>query len=294
MSILAVKVFSTVFPVFFLLGLGWVFGRFKKIDLTTLTDVVVYVGSPCLAFAALSKSVLPPKTFGLIFLAGFDIILGMWVLAAVFLRFFRDDVKGLYLPIMFPNAGNMSMPLCLFAFGQEGLALAVIIFSVNALTHYTLGIAIISRGSENSREALKLPMTYTAIAGIVVSMMGWEVPVYIFRPIEIMGNAGIGFMLFSLGYRLVHVELTAYRLASAAAFLRIAGGFSLAWAATALLGIEGVPRGALILAFSMPSAVINFIFAQKFDRNPELVASTVWISTLFSLVTTPAVLTFLL
>jgi len=294
MSMLAAKVLSTVFPVFFLLGLGWLFGRFKKIDLHTLTDVVVYVGSPCLAFSALSKSALPPKTFGLIFLAGFIIILGMWVLATVFLRFFRNDVKGLYLPIMFPNAGNMSMPLCLFAFGQEGLALAVIIFTVNVLTHYTLGIAIISRGSENSREALKLPMTYTAIAGIVVSMMGWEVPVYIYRPIELMGNAGIGFMLFSLGYRLVSVELTAYRIASAAAFLRIGGGFFLAWAATALLGIEGVPRGALILAFSMPSAVINFIFAQKFDRNPELVASVVWISTLFSLVTTPAVLTFLL
>ena len=77
MSMLAAKVFSTVFPVFFLLGLGWLFGRFKKIDLNTLTDVVVYVGSPCLAFSALSKSALPPKTFGLIFLAGFIIILGM-------------------------------------------------------------------------------------------------------------------------------------------------------------------------------------------------------------------------
>ena len=291
---LSANVFSTVFPVFFLLGLGYLFGRFKKIDLSTLTEVVVYVGSPCLAFAALSKSALSLKTFGLIFFTGFFIILGMWVLAAIFLKFFREDLRGLYLPIMFPNAGNMSMPLCLFAFGQEGLALAVIIFTVNVLTHYTLGIAIISRGTENSREALKFPVMYAAIAGVIVSMMGWEVPAYIHRPIDIMGNAGIGFMLFSLGYRLVTVELTAYRIASAAAFLRIGGGFALAWAATTLLGIEGVPRGALILAFSMPSAVINFIFAQKFDKNAELVASVVWISTLFSLVTTPAVLAFLL
>ncbi len=291
---LAANVFSTVFPVFFLLGLGYLFGRFKKIDLTTLTDVVVYVGSPALAFSALSKSVISLKTFGLIFFSGFFILLGMWVLAAIFLRFCRKDLRGLYLPIMFPNAGNMSMPLCLFAFGQEGLALAVIIFTVNVLTHYTLGIAIISRGAENSREALRFPVTYAAIAGVIVSMMGWQVPDYIQRPVEIMGNAGIGFMLFSLGYRLLSVRLTAYRIASAAALLRIGGGFALAWITTTLLGIEGVPRGVLILAFTMPSAVINFIFAQKFDKNPELVASVVWISTLFSLATTPAVLAFLL
>ena len=74
-----------------------------------------------MAFSALSKSALSLKTFGLIFFTGFFIILGMWVLTAVFLKFFREDLRGLYLPIMFPNAGNMSMPLCLFAFGQEGL-----------------------------------------------------------------------------------------------------------------------------------------------------------------------------
>ncbi|MFQ5912569.1 MAG: AEC family transporter [Nitrospinota bacterium] len=291
---LATKVFSTVFPVFFLIGLGYLFGRLRKIDLASLTDVVIYVASPCLAFSALSKSVIPLKTFGVISLSVLSVILGMGILTTIFLQYWGKELRGLYLPIMFPNAGNMSMPLCLFAFGEEGLALAVIFFTTSALVQYTLGVAIVSRGAENASEAFRMPMMYTAIAGVMVSFLGWEVPVYIARPVEIMGTAGIGFMLFSLGYRLVSVRLRAFRTATAAAVLRIGGGFALAWTLATFLGLEGTARGVLILGSSMPSAVINFIFAQKFNKNPELVASTVWVSTVLSVATTPTVLAFLL
>ncbi len=291
---LAAKVFSTVFPVFFIIGLGYLFGRLKKIDLASLTDVVIYVASPCLAFSALSKSAIPLKTFGVIFVSMISIILGMGVLAAIFLQFFKKDLRGLYLPIMFSNAGNMSLPLCLFAFGEKGLALAVILFATSVLTQYTLGLAIVSRGAENASEAFRMPVLYAAIAGVIVSFMGWKLHVYIQRPLDIMATVAIGLMLFSLGYRLLSVRLSAFRIAAGAAVLRIGGGFTLAWIVATLAGFEGVTRGVLILSSSMPSAVINFIFAQKFNRNPELVASVVWISTLFSLATIPAVLTFLL
>jgi predicted permease len=291
---LAAKVFSTVFPVFFLIGLGYLFGRVKKIDLASVTEVIIHVASPCLAFSSLSKSEFPLKTFGLIALASLSVILGMWILASIFLRFFQQDLRGLYLPIMFANAGNMSLPLCFFAFGEEGLALAVIFFTTNVFLHYTLGVAIISRGAENASEALRMPMVYAAMAGILVAFMGWTVPIYIQRPVEIMGTGGIGFMLFSLGYRLVTVRLSAFRIATAAALVRICGGFTVASLIVALLGLQDTARGVMILASSMPSAVINFIFALKFNRNAELVASVVWVSTVLSLVTTPIILIYLL
>ena len=101
---IAAKVFSIVFPVFFLIGLGYLFGRLKKIDLGALTEVIIYVASPALTFSALAKSDLSPRMMGFIPLAAILIILGMWLLSAVFLRFFREDLRGLYLPIMFPNA----------------------------------------------------------------------------------------------------------------------------------------------------------------------------------------------
>jgi predicted permease len=291
---LAARVFSTVFPVFFLIGLGFLFAKLRKIDLASITDVVVYVASPCLVFSALATSALPLQTLGVIAFSVISITLGMMVLATVFLRVSRRNLQGLYLPILFPNAGNMAMPLCLFAFGKEGLALAVIYFAVTSLLNYTLGIAIVSRGAQNASEAFRLPMIYTAVAGVLVSIMGWQIPVYVQRPLDIMSTAAIGLMAFSLGYRLASVRVGAFRIATGAAVLRIAGGFLLAWVVTAAVGLEGTARAVVILASSMPSAVINFILAEKFDRNPELVASTVWVSTMLSLITTPVILTLLL
>ena len=46
-----------------------------------------------------------------------------------------------YLPaLIFPNSGNMGMPLCLFAFGETGLGLAMVFFAVLAVAQFTLGV----------------------------------------------------------------------------------------------------------------------------------------------------------
>ncbi|RMF22246.1 MAG: AEC family transporter, partial [Deltaproteobacteria bacterium] len=51
MSIAAVL--STVAPVFALIALGYFFGALRRMDVTTLTDVVVYLGGPALVYTAL-------------------------------------------------------------------------------------------------------------------------------------------------------------------------------------------------------------------------------------------------
>ena len=291
---LAQQVFAVVFPVFSLIALGYLFGRLKKIDLNALTDVILYVASPALAFGALARSDLPLKSLGVIAGSTAFVILAMALLVTLWLRFFKQDLRGLYLPTMFPNAGNMGLALALFAFGEEGLAFAVIFFATTAIIHYTLGLAIVSLGSKGRKEIFRFPLVYAALGGIIISLSGVELPVFVRRPIDLLGTMAIALMLFSLGYRLVSVRMATLGIASQAALLRIGGGFSLAVALTSLFGLEGTTRGVLILMSSMPSAVINFILAEKFSRNPELVASTVWVSTLLSLGTTPAILSYLL
>lgn len=39
-----------------------------------------------------------------------------------------------YLPsLVFPDIGNLGLPVCLFAFGQRGLALAIVFFAVTTV-----------------------------------------------------------------------------------------------------------------------------------------------------------------
>ena len=61
-------------------------------------------------------------------------------------------------PVMFPNAGNMGLPVCLFAFGEEGLALAICFYAVATFIQFSVGMSI-WRGSVSARELLSEPLT---------------------------------------------------------------------------------------------------------------------------------------
>jgi predicted permease len=61
-----------------------------------------------------------------------------------------------------------------------------------------------------------------------------------------------------------------------------------------LLGLEGAARGVLILQCSMPIAVINYLLAEKYERQAADVASAIVLSTLISLTTLPLILAWLL
>ena len=54
--------------------------------------------------------------------------------------------------------------------------------------------------------------------------------------------------------------------------------------------LEGVARGVLILQCAMPSAVLNYIIAARYDRKPDEIAGLVVGSTFVSLATLPLLL----
>ncbi len=62
----------------------------------------------------------------------------------------------------------------------------------------------------------------------------------------------------------------------------------------ALLGLEGVDRGVLILQSSMPVAVFNYLLALRYQREPGEVAGMVVLSTLLAFVLLPFIVSFVL
>ncbi len=61
-------------------------------------------------------------------------------------------------------------------------------------------------------------------------------------------------------------------------------------AVAAALGLEGTERGVLIVESTMPVAVLNYLFAARYNRSPEEVAGLVLVSTAISFVTLPGLL----
>lgn len=284
-------ILATVFPVFFIIALGWLFAKLKNINLGAVSEIILYIATPCLIFSSLLKSQVIMADFLTIALSVLVVTAGCGLATWIFLRLSHLDCRGLYLPVMFMNAGNMALPLALLAFGSQGLSRAVLYYVTSASLSYSLGILIASRNGHMS-EVFRLPLIYAAILGILLGAFRVPLSPTLIKPFEILGGAAIPLMLLSLGYRLQFAKMSSPQVALVGALLRIGLGFGLALLFVSLFHLQGPTRSIVLLSSSMPSAVVNFILAQRYERNADVVASVVLVSSLLSIVTTPLILSY--
>lgn len=288
------KILSIVFPVFSIIVIGYAFARFKRIDLNSVIELLIFLTIPALVISSLLKKELILHEVGLVFIASAVVVAGVGAIAYGYLRLTNQrDLRGFYLPTMFMNSGNMAFPLSLLAFGNEGLAVAIIYYVSISLFVYTLGVSI-AKGRDGLKEIFRLPLIYATIIGILLNITRTIPPEPLIVTLDMLGSATIPLMLLSLGYKLDSIHIYSLRMAVVGALFRILGGTFIAAFLVYILGITGITGKIVILSSSMPSAVINFIFAQRYNLNPQLVASVIMASTLISLLTTPIILAFIL
>jgi malate permease and related proteins len=282
------KPLSPVIPVFLLIAAGFVFAHWKKISLAAVTEIVVYLGTPSLVFSSLASK---PLFAGDIIELSAGILLifvAVGLLIRLYFLLWSFSSRGFTLPTLFMNAGNMGIPLALFAFGQEGMQRATLLYVIITFLQYSLGIYFLN-GRGNWTEIFRLPLIYAAIAGISFNLAQIKIPELLLQPVIMLGQATIPIMLLSLGYRLYQVESLQLGHALGGALLRIFGGFAAANIAVHLISAEGVNRQVLLLYGALPAAVVNFILTEKYRQDPGLAASIVVLSTFISVFTIPLV-----
>jgi predicted permease len=287
------KPLSPVIPVFFLVALGFVFARWKKINLSSVTEIIVYLGTPSLVLTSLASRPLHAGEVAILFVGIALIYAGVGLLIALYFRVFDFASRGFALPVIFMNAGNMGIPLALFAFGQDGMQRATLIFVIATCFQYSLGLYILN-GRGNWTETFRLPLIYAAFAGLALNLLAVKIPLVLIQPLAMLGQATIPLMLITLGYRLYDVESLQWGHALGGALLRVVGGFAMANVAVALIGAEGVNRQVLLLYGCLPAAVANFVLAEKYRQDPALAASIVVLSTLLSVIAIPVVFWWIL
>lgn len=283
-----------VLPVFLAAGVGFAWGKSKQpYEVNFVTNLVTSVGTPCLMFGALVKaeielSAMVEMGVGTIACLGIMMAIGYGGLRAI-----GRDVRS-YLPaMMFANGGNMGLPICLFAFGDDGLALALAYFAVSAILQLTVGLMIAS-GGMSLKDLVQTPLIYAVLAAVAVHFFDLSVPQWILNTVDLIGGLTIPMMLLTLGVSLSRMKVSKIPISMVLAFSRLLLATLIAVFVSWALGFEGLSHKVLILQFSMPIAVFNYLFAQRFDTDPEGVAGAVLVSTAFSLLSLSVLLTWLL
>lgn len=288
------EILAIIAPVFICAALGMAWARTgQPFDHESITHLVMWVGTPCLIVGTLGTVDVSLALLGNIALAVVAVLLLTAVLAAMLCR-----VQGLpwrnYLPsLVFPNTGNMGVPLALFAFGETGLAVALTVFMLVAIAQFTLGVAILS-GDSAVGGVLRSPVVYAGLLSVMLIAFDWQLPQWLQNTVSMLGDISIPLMLFALGVSLAGINrkyaLKALKLGS----LRLLLGFAVGWLVAELLGLTGALRGVLIIQSTMPVAVFNYLLAVRYRKSPEEVAGAVMVSTLLSFATLPALLWFVL
>ena len=283
-----------VLPIYVCVGIGALWARSgRAYDTPIVTELIMLIGAPCLVFSTLSDLAVEPATMARLAAATAAALAALAVLGSLLLAGARLPRHTFLGPLVFMNAGNMGLPVCLFAFGEAGLDLGVTFFAVGALAQFTVGIALWS-GRMRLGELARTPLAWATLLAVVVLVTEVPVPEWVRRTTTVLGGITIPLMQFTLGVSLAGLRLGRLPRALGLAAARFGLGVVVGVALGSLFGLEGVAWKVFVLDCAMPVAVFNYLLAQRYGRSPEDVAGLVVVSTLLSFVTVPALLAWLL
>jgi hypothetical protein len=285
-------IIEVIFPVFSIVALGYLLARAKRIDIPTISEIAVNVTSPCLIFLSIARREIIAEEWLTMGGGAVVIVLGAGAAMWLYQRAVGLRMRGLYLPAMFMNSGNMALPMALLAFGPEGFDKAIIFFITIAILNFSLGV-FIAKGEGGLREVFRLPLIYAAVAGLSFSLLGLSLPKFLATPVGMLADTAIPLMIINLGVQLRSLTMSDLRHAAAGVFIRMGCGLLLALCFVSIFGVDGLSRKIILLVSIMPPAVFNVILAQKYDADADAVASTIVMGTLLSIVTTSIFLMFI-
>jgi len=285
-------VFPVLLPIFSLILVGYLYAKYRHVNMETANRMNMEIFIPALLVDALSKQNFSILDYQNLAIAGVFVVLFSGVLAWLFAKAFKLSVPMFVPSMMFNNSGNMGLPLAVLAFGEHALSAAVILFLCENLFHFTLGTYIVN-GRISWWNLLKMPVNIATIIGLSISFTGWQMPELIHIPISMLAQIVIPLMLVSLGVRMTQVDLSSWKIGLVGALVYPIVSIIPAFIILVLIPLEPIQRAQLLLFATLPPAVLNFMFAEKYQKSPVEVASIVVVGNALSIFTLSLMLLYL-
>lgn len=283
------RLIEVILPVLLCAGIGYAWARSgRPFDTRMVTGLVTNIGTPCLIVATLTGLRLESADFWTMAGAAAASIVVFLVIAYGVTRLTGDDFRIYGPPLGFANAGNLGLPLCLFAFGEPGLALAIAHFAVHAVGQFTVGQFIFA-GRFSLRKVILSPVIWAIGLALTLNSLDWPMPTVFANAFELLGGFAIPLMLIALGVSLAGLRAGGLGKSLFYAVVRIGIGVAIGLGIGAVLDLPDLARGVLLIQCAMPAAVFNFLWASYYERSPEAVAGVVFVSTLLAFAVLPLI-----
>jgi len=282
-----------MFPMVLIVLIGLLVSRKQAPSLGSMNEINLNIFIPALVFTSLIEQQFDFQQYAFLALAGVCLVLLTLLPAQLCASIFKTQFKTIAPPMMFHNAGNIGLPLMTLALGPEGLAAAVILFLIGNIMHFGVGTYMLDQRSHWLR-SLSSPAILAAIFALTIQSQSIHLEQYMLLPIQMLGSIAVPLMLFSLGVQLAKANLNHWKLGCLVGVISPLIGVSLALMLAYLLPLDNLQTATLILFGALPPAVMNFLFAQRYQQEPEKVSAIVMISNSLAVLTLPLALLYVL
>jgi predicted permease len=305
---------NSLVPIFIGLIFGYVAGLRKVVDnkdVRTLVSFLMTFALPCYLFVTLASTprqllwdqAKPALVFAIVYVALF---VATYYASRHLIKDAAANSAVLALTLGFPNAAAVGIPLLLAVYGPRASVTVAVALAVGAITITPITVAMLESGTSAERtlshaarirasllSALKNPVFWAPLLGVVIAGVQFHVPVYVEKGLIILGAATEGTALFVTG-----LIVSAQR-------------FTLDWSVGwGVLG-KNVIQPALCLAVMFPLAVpleqtryvvllsaipcgfFGILFGEGFNATPEVASSSLIASTVLGIFTLAGWIVFL-
>ncbi|TPE55650.1 AEC family transporter [Maribrevibacterium harenarium] len=274
-------------PVILLAGLGFVLA--KKTDYLSppqLGQLVSNVGVPALLLNSVLKMEMEASGMLLLIGATVAILASVAIIAGVGLKLAGLPLRFYLPPLVNPNTGNLGIPMAFALFGQEGLAVAVVVSSVVQISHFTLGVGFMS-GSYHPKQLLKNGPVIALILGALLLITNITLPAPIMGTLSMLSNITLPIMLMLLGRSLADLTFENRGMLKRAGLLalsRPALGGIVASTLVLFLPLSPVEAATIVMLHTMPVAVISYMLATRYEGPKDEIALMILLSLPVSLI----------
>ena len=300
--------FYQILVLFLILLVGFLIYRWRVVDdhmITGLTRLVMDVTLPAMVIISMnydfSREIF--KESVQIFLLSLILYIATFLLSIFVMKILKCEHRAANVyqfMLVFPNTIFMGYPVVGAIYGKLGIFYASIFNLTFNLMVWTIGVWLFKR---SAGEGLKLNWRVFLTPGIIATILGYlvflfsvKIPFPIHRTCELIGNMTTPISMLVVGAlmgRTKIAEIWRKGKTFIIAFVRLICIPLLTLLALRFTGVSASMLGVTVILMGMPSAANTAMFASRFEGDAELASRGVFITTLFSILTIPALVFFL-
>lgn len=200
---------------------------------------------------------------------------------------------------VFSNCGFIGFPIVFSIYGNEGVIYASIFNLFFTAFLWTYGVILFNgkMKREDIKKVLLNPAIVAVFIGLIIMIFGFDIPSVLSSTLDLVGNMTSPLSMIIVGVILGNAKIISYlkdKTIYYSAFLKLIIMPCILILISRLLKDTSLVIKTLIIVTAMTAAAMTSILAESFDKESEYSAVIVFITTLFSVITFPILLNFIL